>query len=52
MKVVDIRKKEIKVSTKTFKLIMTLTRWPVETGEKTFLIIYIDLGYNALLYIG
>ena len=30
---------------------MALTRWPVETGEKTFLVIYIDLGYNVLLYI-
>ena len=36
MKVIDIGKKEIKVNTKTFKFIMNLTWWPVETGEKTF----------------
>ena len=36
MKVIDIRKEEIKVSTKTFKLIMTLTWWPGETGKKQF----------------
>ena len=48
MKVADIRKKEIKVSTKTFKLIMPLTWWPVETGKKTFLVICIDLSYNAI----
>ena len=52
MKVVDIRKNEIKVSRKSFKLIMTLTKSPVETGEKTFLVIDIDLSYNTILYIG
>ena len=52
MKVADIRKKEIKVSAKTFKVIMTLTRLPVETGEKTFVVVYINLGYSAILYIG
>ena len=52
MKVVDIRKKEIKVSTKTFTLIMTWTSGPAETGEKKFPVIYIDLGYNAILYNG
>ena len=27
---------------------MVLTLRPVETGEKLFLVIYIDLGYNAM----
>ena len=34
MKKVDIRKKEIKVSTKSFKLIMTLNWQSEETAEK------------------
>ena len=44
MKVVDIKKKEIKASIKTFQLIVILTWWPVETFEKKFLVIFIYIN--------